>query len=694
MAIADILSTARSGLVAAQAALGTVSNNIANVGVTGYAREKVNVSTGVTQGRVSGVIVGEPSRVANRFLEDTVYRRSGDTGRYEAENTYLDRLQGLLGQPGSEGSLPSRVDNIVANAIAMTGMSNAPQTVATFLSSVQDSVNAMQQLTVDANQLQSDVETEIGFSVDKVNNLLTRIDDLNGSVVQLTGLGRSASGAADQRMKAVEELAGLLSINARTQPDGSVHIDTADGVVLLDRRARRIDYPMPGDGVSQSSYPPFAVHFADGGDTGQVLAGAASGGALGGLVNMRDSIIPAFRDQLGSLFGGMAQGLNAASNSASAVPPPASLTGRPTGLVGPDRLGFTGKASFAVTDRTGTLIASTTVDFDALGPAATVNDAVAAINAGLGGNATASLDASGSLRFATSLPNAGVAIGQGSPASARGGTGFSQFFGMNDILVSADSPLVPSGFAAGDPHGFGPGETARLDLRDTAGRILASTTLTGAVGPTMGDLVSELNASPLGTFGSFALDARGRFQFSPVASMAGTRLSIPSDSTDRLGTGLSFTQLSGLTGAWAGLPTGEVRRDLIGDPARMPLSTLKTGAAIGGKALGSGDVSGAAAVVDALNNLQDFVGGTRRTINGYTDDLAGGLGALSAQAAGRAEDSAARKADAVNRRDSFSGVNLDEELAQMIVLQNSYSAAARVMTTATQMYDTLIEMVG
>ena len=47
----------------------------------------------------------------------------------------------------------------------------------------------------------------------------------------------------------------------------------------------------------------------------------------------------------------------------------------------------------------------------------------------------------------------------------------------------------------------------------------------------------------------------------------------------------------------------------------------------------------------------------------------------------------------MNRRDSFSGVNLDEELSQMVVLQNSYSAAARVMTTANQMYDTLLDMV-
>ena len=34
------------------------------------------------------------------------------------------------------------------------------------------------------------------------------------------------------------------------------------------------------------------------------------------------------------------------------------------------------------------------------------------------------------------------------------------------------------------------------------------------------------------------------------------------------------------------------------------------------------------------------------------------------------------------------------ELSQMVVLQNSYSAAARVMSTASEMYDTLLAMVG
>src|SRR4051812_49031111 len=105
MALNDILSSATSGLAAAQAGLRAVSNNIANVGVTGYARQRVNLATGVTSGQVSGVVVGEPTRVADKFLEATVYRRAGDYGRAEASATYLDRLQALLGQPGASTGL-------------------------------------------------------------------------------------------------------------------------------------------------------------------------------------------------------------------------------------------------------------------------------------------------------------------------------------------------------------------------------------------------------------------------------------------------------------------------------------------------------------------------------------------------------------------------------------------------------------
>ena len=116
MSLSEILSSALSGLGASQAGIRTVSNNIANVNTPGYARETVALQTGITSGRVSGVVVGEPGRVADKFLEATVYTRGGDAGRAAVEAGYLDRLQALLGATGSETALPARLDAIRAAA--------------------------------------------------------------------------------------------------------------------------------------------------------------------------------------------------------------------------------------------------------------------------------------------------------------------------------------------------------------------------------------------------------------------------------------------------------------------------------------------------------------------------------------------------------------------------------------------------
>lgn len=697
MSLNDILGSAQSGLLAAQAALKTVSSNVANVGTPGYAREQVGLSTRVVAGQTSGVIAGEPARVADRFLENSVYRRAGDVGRAQAESDYLDRLQALLGAPGGEGGIAARIDAVSSAATALTGLANSPESMGAFVSSVQDAVTSLQQLGQDSAQLKADVESEVGYTVGRINDLLAQIHDLNGTVMQLQGQGRSTAGAADQRMQALQELSGLIAVTVHDQPDGRITLDSADGAVLLDRKLRQLDYAMPGEGVAQGSYPPIAIRFAGasgapGAPTGEQLAGAASGGKLGGLVNLRDHVLPDFGDRMGLLFGGMAEALNAASNAATAMPPPASLQGRATGLVGTDRLGFTGQAQFAVTDAKGTVLASTTVDFDALGAGATVDDAVTAINAGLGGAGSVALDARGVLTFSASGTGTGVAIGQGTPPADRAGNGFSQFFGLNDIISSPDSALVASGFSASDPHGFAAGQTASLLLRDAAGKPLAQATLAPAAGGTMGDLVNQLNASDIGRYGRFALDARGRFTFTALPGQAGATLSIPSDSTDRAGTGRSFTALSGLTGDWAGLGAAAVRRELVGDGTRLPLALLQPGVAVGSRALGGGDTGGALALVDALAARRDFAGHGTGSLESYTAGLMGGIGTTASTAAGRLSVAQARMTDAVNRRDGFSGVNLDEELAQMVVLQNSYSAAARVLTVTSQMYDTLLAM--
>jgi flagellar hook-associated protein 1 len=694
----DILGSALSGLAAAQAGLRSASNNIANVSTPGYARERVNLSTGVTAGQVNGVRVSEPERIADRFLEANVFRRQSDFGRGEVVYSYLDRLQALLGTPGDEAGLPARLNAIGAAAVAMTGSAATEQTVRSFTSNVQDALVSMQQIERDTTVLRTDAEAEVSYTVDKINDLLRRIADLNDAVSRQASLGRATGGVTDLRMTAVEELSSLLKVTVREQPDGRLFIETAGGVALVDKRLRTLSYP-PSTGADQPIYPPIELRFVEedgsiGAATGERLEGPTIGGKLGGLLELRDRLLPEFGEQMSTLFTGLAETLNAVSNAGTTVPAPRTLDGRQTGLAGSDRLGFTGLATFAVTSGSGSLVARTTIDFDALGPTATIDDAVAAINAGLGGAATASFTG-GRLTITAAASANGVVVAQDATTpSSRAGIGFSHFFGLNDVITGPRGTLAPMGFVAADPHGFGTGETAEFALRDPAGRTLARQTLTVAAGGSFGDIVTALNAGPLSGFGSFALDDRGRLAFTPDPAIPTASVSITSDSTNRFGTGRSLTTLLQVPGASSALAASEVRPDILASARRLPLARLNAAAGIGQIAVGAGDNRGATAFVDELAKAVDLGRGQVVSIERYATLVLGRAGMDAAQAQDSLNDATARRDDAVNRRDNFSGVNIDEELSQLVILQNSYSASARVMTTASQMYDTLIAMVG
>lgn len=698
MSVTDILTNALTGLTATQAGLRTVANNIANVNTPGYSRQTVALTSGVSSGgQVAGVVVGETGRIVDKYLESAVIARAGDAGRAEVTASYLDRLQSYFGATDAESGLSARIDAVTTSVQALTTVSGGTQTNIAFVDSVTDAIDSIQQLASDTSGLRADVESEVGASVDRINSLLSTVSDLNDSIASLTGLNRSTASAEDQRGAALQELSGLIGITTRSQPDGRIEIDAANGTPLLDQRLRQLDYAGSTVGVSQPIYSSIDVRFADksgklGASTGQTLDSPSVGGKLGGLLDLRDRQLPAFSERLGTLYGGLAQTLNAASNASTTVPAPATLDGRATALAATDRLGFTGAATFAVTAKDGTLVASTRVDFGALGGSATVADAVAAINAGLGGAGTATF-AGGKLTIAATATGNGVVVAQDETSpSARAGVGFSQYFGLNDLVRSDGSTLVPSGFTAADAHGFAAGQGVQIALRDPLGNVVSSYTLTGATGSTYGDLVNELNASPLARSGSFALDAQGRLGFTPSSGNAGSTLSVLSDSTDRAGTGRSFSSIVGLTGGASDLATAAVRQDIGVDASKLPLARLQD-VAVGQKALGSGDRRGATGFIDALAGTVDFGSEGTSSVTRFTATVLGETGAASARATDKMTEATTRRDDAIARRDSVSGVNIEEELAQMVVLQNSYSAAARVVTTATEMYDTLLAMI-
>ncbi|MFN7398824.1 MAG: FlgK family flagellar hook-associated protein [Sandaracinobacter sp.] len=693
MALFDILGVAASGLSAAESGLRTVSNNIANVGSPGYARQVAGQSPLVLGGRVAGVWVQEPQRIADRFLEQAVFRQSAGASNAATRAGYLDRLQTLLGPPGGTGGVSGRMDSIVRQAITLTAGQGEAASGAVLISTLSDATSSMAQLSADMGSLAIEADTEISYAITRANDLLQRVAMLNDTIACQSYIGRDTTGLIDQRNVAVEELSGLLRVETRDMPDLRVTIETASGVMLLDNRVRQIAAPGTGSGALLPDHKALQVHLlADDGSlgpaTGEELDASAAGGHIGALMGVRDGAIPAAMDRLDGLFRVLAGRVNAAAAAGTTLPPPASMEGRVTGLVGTDRLGFTGSVRLAVAQVDGLATQSFILDFDALGPAATIDDAVAAINAGLGGAATASFTA-GVLRLSATVAGTGIAIGplDGLPDS-RSGVGFSHFFGLNDVLRSGAEPLVPMGLAAGDPHGFGAGERAEIVLRDDNGRLLARQTITGSGGPAFSDLLTEMNGGNLGRYGRFAFDAEGSLAFTPTAAFQGSRLAVATDSTNRFGTGVGLSSLLQLSGPML-LQTAALRQGLTG--SGLPLGHLVAQGGAGRIVAQDGMM--ATAMVDRLTGNLPTAGTGILALAGVTTGFVMDVATAATRTLSESDDLSAMLKDATSRRDSVSGVNVDEELSQMVILQNSYAAAARVMTIAQDMYDVLLNMV-
>jgi len=691
VALNNILSIATSGMSAAQAAIDTISNNVSNASTPGYTRQQINFSASAAGKTLNGVTFSAPERVASQFLENSVFNRSSQAGYDDTNNTYLGQLQSLLGAPDSKSGLGASLNRVQAAAISLTAPGAGQQATTAFVATVEDSLRTLQQTDADVKQLRLDAESEIAGKVPQINQILAQIHSLNQQLGSVSA-GLRSNADIDQRGLAIKKLSDLVSITSTDNPNGTVTIKSASGNVLLDQQLRELSYSRSYDGGSEA-FGAIGINFAAqlgqaATPTGETITSSAIGGQLGALLNIRDTELPTVRDNLASLSAGLAIALNKASNQASTAPALQTLTGRNTGLLATDQLNFTGKATFAITDASGKLVSKATIDLTGL---ATIGNLVTAIgNAGIG---TATFS-KGVLSIAAGNSAHGISLVDDALAPAdRAGSGLSEFFGLNDLVRSDTAQLVPTGLTAIEPHRF-TGSTA-LMLRDSTGRVLATQTIDFADPSvtTIQDAITALQAGDLGHFGTFSLDSKGRFAFTPSLTAQGARIAVSDDTSARGDTGVSFGSLSGFSGAALAPSNFYVRKDIRVSATKLPMSILSGSAAVGGVALGNADRTG---LNNYLVQLDKEVSVGNRSPTRLQDALNGTIAQISLRAdivQRQYQDSSSRLSDAVKRRDAVSGVNVDEELASLVIFQNSYAASARVISTTQQMYDTLLSMI-
>lgn len=718
MTITSILSMGVTALNTNQTALRTTAQNVSNINNPSYVRRQVEQESVSVGGDDGGVRVAEIRRIAAEFLTREVLGSHSTSGTFSAMNDIETRLQGLFGRPDLDSSLPSLVNKALASPSELTlDPISAPRRIS-YLSDLNAALGSISDMSSQVLGVRSEADTAIAGKVSMANSLIKQIWDLNGSIKQANATGGDPT-LLDQRADALRKLSDLISIRTFDQSDGTVNVTTDDGFALVTSARAELSYTAASTTSASVVYNPIQAVTINP-NTGQPIGPISnfdqhiSQGELRGLLTARDTDLPNVLQQLGELGASFSDQLNAAHSDNIAVPPANTLTGRETGLLATDAAGFTGQTTLAVVDSTGALVRRVDLDFGAgtysvNGGAATafsgttVGSVVGDINTALGGDGSASF-ANGTMTIAAASASNGVGFVQpAAGGSDRGGRSFAHFFGLNNLVTGDRPSFFATGLSASDTAGFATGQSVDFVFRGPAGDIAKTFTYTMTAGQTIGQVVSALNntSTGLGTYMTFALDSSGRMTSTPTAAYNGYALDIKGDTTDRGGTGVSFTGLFGLGRAYQ-IEQGQglgVDPAILQQPNRLALGKLDIGAAtaVGDIVATAGDSRGAQAITDLSGQVVGFnSAGDLRAMASTIGDYASLVLANSSSKAASVENlnnaAGAIKDEVEARRTSIEGVNLDEELSNMVVFQQAYNAAARLVTVAQQLYDALLKM--
>jgi flagellar hook-associated protein 1 FlgK len=705
--IGSIMANANTGLAAAQVGLSTTSDNVANANTPGYVRKVVNQSSLVNQGTGAGVTVNGIKRVTDAYLESSSLSSNSASSKADVMSTMLDQAQSLFGDPSETDSYFSGLNDVFTQFSALANNPSSSLQKGQSLESLQSFFDDTTRIAGSLSDQKDQADTQIQSDVGQVNDLLTQIAKLNGDIVKAQVTGADSSGSQNIQAQNISQLSSLIDVQVTTGSDGASVVRTPDGMLLADKAAGSVTY---NQSTTAANF--LTVTTANGG--GQTFDASFNGGEIVGLLQMRNVEIPNALAQLNQFAGTTADMINQAHNASSASPPPATLTGKNTQLDLPTAVGgFTGKTNIALLDSTGAIAHQVAISFTPTGGSMSLDGGaattftpstfLATLNSTMGSNGSATFTNGALTLNATS---GGVAVvDDPTTPSQKAGQGFSQFFGLNDLVQSA-SPNPNTGLSGSDTNGFAAGQTITLRLAQDNGSRVRDVAFTVPAGTTnMTQLVAAMNATGTGVapYGSFALDGNGRLAFTSAANPA-VNLSVVSDHTSWGGaSGPSMSQMFGLgTANLAGAASSYAVNPAIDqNPALLATAqvNLSAGVGTGVVALSPGDGAGATALANAGDAIANFsaagdLPAASMTLSRYASEFAGALGNKAAAADNTATSADSVKAEADSRLSSFEGVDMDEELVNLTKYQQAFNASARMITAASQMYDTLLAMMN
>jgi flagellar hook-associated protein 1 len=704
-----IMSTALSSLQTNTSALKVVSQNISNLNTDNYARRQVNLAVQGSDGIASGVTIEDVTRVTDQYLTQENLSATSSSAQYDTMSSVFDQINTLLGSPGDGNSLSSKLSDVSTKLGAAQLSTNSSSSQAAVVNSMKSLASSISNMSTQLDSLSSQTDQQLSTSVTDASTLIKQIYNYNQLIKSSYLQGDTDTTYLDQRDTALNSLAKEMDIRVIEQSDNTIQVTTQDGISLVGSASySSLSYTTGGDNV----YGTITAQDTNG-TTGDAIGTSLSldshltGGTMRGLIDMRDSTIASVKNELGSLAKGIANAYNEVHNESSSYPPPSTLTGHNTGLLASDSLNFTGASSIALTDASGVQQHMVDIDFDA-GTISVDGSSTSSFSNSIGSFTSALNDALSSEGGTADFTDGVLTVDGGSNrvvvgdpdstnASSRSGTSFSQFFGLNDLFTTSVPSISNTGMVSSDALGLTDDGAMKFVVKNADGSVATTANVAITSTMTVDDAISAINTS-LSGYATVKLDDSGALKTTMDKNYSDYSLQVTDDTTLRGSTGVSVSALFGLGSNTVSMVASgfKVNSAIVSDSSRIAfaqpdLSSTAT------QTVGSGDSNGLLAL-QALETTQfsfDKVGnlGAQTTsLQNYSAAFYQDIATQSSSATTNKTTQDDRLTEAQSRLTNNSGVNLDEELSNMIIYQKAYSAGARVLSTVTQLYDTLLNI--
>ncbi|WEK05530.1 MAG: flagellar hook-associated protein FlgK [Candidatus Devosia phytovorans] len=314
MGLTASLNNAVSGLRINQDGLSILSRNVANAGTPGYHKQSLNVVDYNSQTGSYARTMGA-NRAFNASLQAYYNRQVSDTASSSVQASFLDRLQGFMGKPGSAGSLDTLYGNLKTSMQTLATSPDDYTARAGALGSAQTMAETLNRLSSNIQTMRQETESQMASSVNELNGMVTSLSEVNARMLDLGMTDSARAALQDQRDRLVAGIGEKIDIQADYRANGTVALMTRSGVGILDNGASMFSFESAGtlDATSTFDADPSKTRVGklmmttpSGLTLDLIQQGVLQGGELAGLVTLRDKTLVEAQEQLDEIASGLA----------------------------------------------------------------------------------------------------------------------------------------------------------------------------------------------------------------------------------------------------------------------------------------------------------------------------------------------------------------------------------------------------